>query len=318
MAPEEELLESRESHVPTDDTGTPRQLSRDPSASHERINAARNLFTYFSRNLGSESHLIGSHVIPTCEGVVESTLGTPLTAGSPTTSSSVDGLATLGSPNDNDICLYGESSTIALVRYLRRDLNPPVRSLYHQKTPERLREDDYSAFIYPCRQIADDYVKCYLEFIHPVFPVIHLTSFLSTYESFWLPPTELNASHDADFNKVIFVTILHLVFSLGCQFSNKIPVEKRLETAELFYRQSRKAYVFDCLDSASLSQVQVLLLNGIYLQSTQNASRCWNSVGLAIRTAQSLGIDVETPRVNSQLDREMCRRIWYTCVALDR
>lgn len=311
-------MESHESHVPTDDSETPWKISRGPGLSRERINAVQSLFNCLSRDPNSEPILASSYVKPTCEGTAESTPETSLTVGSPATASSVDGLATLGCPNDDDICLYGESSIIALVRYLRRELNPSVRSLYQQRTPERIKKDDYSAFTYPCRQMADDYVKSYSEFIHPVFPVIHLTSFLSAYESFWLSLSEPNASHVADFNKVIFVTILNLVFSLGCQFSNKIPAEKRLETAELYYRQSRKAYVFDCLDSASLSQVQVLLLNGIYLQSTQNASRCWNSVGLAIRTAQSLGIDGETPMVKTQFDREMCRRIWYTCVALDR
>ena len=64
----------------------------------------------------------------------------------------------------------------------------------------------------------------------------------------------------------------------------------------------------------------MLLLNGVYLQSTYYPNRCWNSVGLAIRVAQSLGLHNEhrTTQKRSQLQTEMGRRIWHNCMALDR
>ena len=82
----------------------------------------------------------------------------------------------------------------------------------------------------------------------------------------------------------------------------------------------RHLLLFEVLDSTSLSLVQMLCLTGVYLQSTQHANRCWNSVGLAIRVAQSLGLHLNEVggRKIPQLEREMRRRVWHTCVVLDR
>ncbi|KAK1239806.1 hypothetical protein MKX08_007248 [Trichoderma sp. CBMAI-0020] len=83
---------------------------------------------------------------------------------------------------------------------------------------------------------------------------------------------------------------------------------------------SRQVLLYDILGTTSVSVVQWLLLSGVYLQSTKYASHCWNSIGLAIRLAQSLGLHLEHPGPKSegQLNREMRRRIWHTCVVLDR
>jgi hypothetical protein len=64
----------------------------------------------------------------------------------------------------------------------------------------------------------------------------------------------------------------------------------------------------------------MLLVSGVYLQSTRYASRCWNVIGLAIRTAQSLGLhlDLTKYRPDNQLNKEMARRIWHTCLVLDK
>jgi hypothetical protein len=252
--------------------------------------------------------------------------------------SRVDGLATVASPNDDE-CLYGESSTIAFVRHVtqgahghkqpaddsnsagRQRLETQARTSARPPTLERVRERDESAAIYPHRRTADDFVHCFWEFIHPVFPVIHKTSFMARYEQIWSPHDngEPNDSN-AEVEEVVFSSTLNLMFALGCQFSRIVPASKRATVAEDFYRRSREIFIFDVLDSMSISLVQMLLLTGIYLQSTRYAGRCWNVVGLAIRAAQSLGLHSESAsgRPENQLVRETRRRVWHTCVILDR
>jgi hypothetical protein len=84
----------------------------------------------------------------------------------------------------------------------------------------------------------------------------------------------------------------------------------------------------DILDSAiGLELVQLLLLMGFYLQSTEKFSKCWNISGLAIRTAQDMGLHLNAEEALRrgfldaepvQLDLEMRRRVWHGCVLLDR
>lgn len=248
----------------------------------------------------------------------------------------VDALATVTSIEDDE-CIYGGSSTIAFVRHVthgthendsavaapgsarRRDAQTGSRTVV--TSPEMIRESDENAAVYPRRRRADEFLHCFWEFVHPVFPVIHKTSFISKYEHIWSPgDIERHHNEISELEDVIFSSTLNLVFALGCQFSRLIPSSNKASVADDFYQRSRHLFIFDVLDSTSVSVVQMLLVTGIYLQSTRYASRCWNVVGLAIRVAQSLGLHLDHTdrRPETQLDREMRRRVWHTCVMLDR
>lgn len=141
-----------------------------------------------------------------------------------------------------------------------------------------------------------------------------------TSDRLWTEDGEMQPQYDSEAEEAIFTATLNLVFALGCKFSSFVEPSQHLSVADDFYQRSRQSYPFDILDSTSISLVQMLVLTGVYLQSTQHASRCWNSIGLAIRMAQSLGLHVDavSHRGISQLALEMRRRIWHTCVHLDR
>ncbi|KAK9364506.1 fungal-specific transcription factor domain-containing protein [Lipomyces kononenkoae] len=237
--------------------------------------------------------------------------------------------------------VYGGSSTNLLVSHvqlLTADGSMPVdRRVFPSLTSEpgnqlRLESTTYgleiihgqdiSNFVLPHRQAADEFLGCYWAFIHPIFPVLHKQTFLGRYEKLWMPANYVANSeklHDS-VSETIFHTSLNVVFALGCQFSTNIIPAKKISCADELYQRSRKLINFEILDSGQLSVVQMLLLTGIYLQSTEHATRLWNVVGLAIRAAQGLGLHSNEASVHlkSQLDREMCRRVWHTCVLLDR
>ena len=190
------------------------------------------------------------------------------------------------------------------------------------KRPERLPGWASGAALLPRRRNADDFLACYWEFIHPLFPVLHKPSFLKQYQTLWANEQDPEA-RDIDslgLEELIFTATLNLVFALGCSFSNLVAPAQKNPMSDEFYQKSRHLLLFEVLDSTSLSLVQMLCLTGVYLQSTQYANRCWNSVGLAIRVAQSLGLHLNevAGRKIPQLEREMRRRVWHTCVILDR
>ncbi|KAJ4217211.1 hypothetical protein NW759_009158 [Fusarium solani] len=249
---------------------------------------------------------------------------------SPNTSryaSNVDGLATVSTTTESE-CMYGPSSTIAFVQFCneanRQGSLPEAEQQVDEQpsaaVPEAIREKDPFAAVYPPRKTADDFVRCFWEFVHPVFPVLHKTSFMSRYNLLWsAEENETRSDAMSEMDEVIFSSTLNIVFAIGCRFSESVPAASRASLAQTFYQRSRSIYRFEILDSMSLSAVQMLLLTGVYLQSTQQATRCWNAVGLAIRAAQSLGLHVESPnQPRSQLSREMRRRVWHTCLVLDK
>ena len=253
----------------------------------------------------------------------------------------VDGLATVPSTEEtND--LYGASSTIAFVEFCnheaRRQSTAPFEDPagaagarwnrqgaryrpYSSALPEPIRDKDLSASVFPSRQTADDLARCFWEFVHPVFPVLHRPSFMDRYALIWSGPgSGTDGSPTAEVDEAVFTSTLNLVFALGSKYSEVVPPAQRAPLAQSFYQRSRATYRFEMLDSASLPIVQMLLLTGVYLQSDHQANRCWNVIGLAIRVAQSVGLHVESPRHTRQpqKDREMRRRVWHNCLNLDK
>jgi hypothetical protein len=245
-------------------------------------------------------------------------------------------------PNtDMSVALYGGSSTNFVVSHIQQATtkgnasvnsglidsitSDPGSQLYAEYTtsgPEIIRDQNISNFVLPHRQTADEFVRCYWEFLHPLFPVLHKQTFLARYEELWLSADSVagRTDHHDGVSETNFYVSLNLVLALGCQFSNIIMPAKRSSYANEFYQRSRKVINFEILDSTQLSLVQMLLLTGIYLQSTEHATRLWNVVGLAIRAAQGLGLHSNEASIHleSQLDREIRRRVWHTCVVLDR
>ena len=168
-------------------------------------------------------------------------------------------------------------------------------------------------FSLPTRRTADALMSTFWTYIHSIFPVLHRPTTESMYKSLWASGPD-TPNQDCTEDHPVDKAILNIIFALGCQSSD------RDDAADDFYRKSREYYSMDELDAPSLKTVQLLLLTGIYLQSTKYASRCWNVVGSAIRNAQYLGLDVDHPEkvINSRLEQEMRRRVWYSCVIIDR
>ncbi|KAG4025630.1 hypothetical protein MFRU_054g00590 [Monilinia fructicola] len=259
--------------------------------------------------------------------VSQSTSLSNAATGNASSPGNVGGLAMVSDIETQD-SLYGGSSTIALVSQVRQAVSDqsvpnthsqPIDSTNQPSGDvEILYSQDFANFILPQRQQADEFLNCYWEFVHPVFPLLDLQTFNSTYETLWLSSPGKGLDGD-ELNETIFHATLNLVFALGCQYSNDVPPHRKSSYADELYRRSRRLINFEILDALQLSLVQLFLLTGVYLQSTEHANRCWNVVGLAIRTAQGLGLNTENnSHRNSQLSNEIRRRVWYTCVLLDR
>lgn len=72
----------------------------------------------------------------------------------------------------------------------------------------------------------------------------------------------------------------------------------------------------------TVDHVCALFAQCFYLLATCQTDQCWITLGLAVRTAQSIGLHVEESHCVSSDDalasRETCRRVWYSIFVLDR
>lgn len=71
------------------------------------------------------------------------------------------------------------------------------------------------------------------------------------------------------------------------------------------------------MDHGSIQLVQALILTAQYLQSTDMVNKCWVTVGIAIRIAQGIGIQLDLAS-ESQAERQERKRTWWCCVMMDR
>jgi hypothetical protein len=171
--------------------------------------------------------------------------------------------------------------------------------------------------VVPRRIVADDLLDSYERIVYPLFPILHMPTFRKTYSNLW------NAEKPGHFKNLAaeatFHASLNIVFALGSLNSSQTVSNVKLRTAESFYRRARKILPLDALDSIGLEVVQYLLLTATYLSFTKYVNRCWNTLAVAIRVAHTLGLhrDIESSS-NNQLRREMSRRVWHLCLALER
>ncbi|KAH6613057.1 fungal-specific transcription factor domain-containing protein [Boeremia exigua] len=155
--------------------------------------------------------------------------------------------------------------------------------------------------------------------IHPIFPLLHRPSFLQRYE-LHCEPQRAEAQIDYQDNDT-FQAILNIVLALGVQYDKRLPFKQRVKTADEFYQRSLGYVSSNAIDHPTRAHVQLFLLTAVYLHATAHANRCWDMVGAGLRVAIGLGLFREGGSFHgkeSQLKREMRRRIWYCCVVLDK
>lgn len=248
----------------------------------------------------------------------------------------VDAMVAVPFSGDARDGFYGNSSSVAFLDTVKKSaegLREPEQqrmsfpnSNYLDRPlgrgSEEIRLTDATDLDLPQRRVADSLLQTYFDTVHPLYPLIHKPTFMASYEQLWT--TACNPADSAlgsDVEDSSFYTMLNLVFAMACPFSTIIPQEERTSRSSKFFRRSQGSLSFDVLNADSLVSVQILLLTSLYLQSTSHAHRCWNTVGLAIRAAQGLGLHLDEASSawpQNQVEREMRRRIWHICVALDR
>ncbi|KAH6721858.1 fungal-specific transcription factor domain-containing protein [Leptodontidium sp. MPI-SDFR-AT-0119] len=169
-----------------------------------------------------------------------------------------------------------------------------------------------AAYGLPERQLADGLVDRYFNRAHPLYPFVHETTFRADYENVWI---NLSVSSI----RPSWYALLNIIFALGCEFNYEIPVEKLTNTVSRFVANSRCIILSHIYKKGNLEFVQALLLLCHYLQGTLRLNECWNLVGLMIRTAFSIGLQLDPKDLPlPTVVREMRKRVWWGCFIIDQ
>ncbi len=194
--------------------------------------------------------------------------------------------------------------------------------------PEPLSLAQANKFALPPRNLADHLLDRFWDRVYCLYPFFHKPTFLRAYESLWRPshdlPSEppipglgLGSCQGANAGTIVFHSALNTAFALGAHFSDLAQKDKAA-AIETFFNRSKAFVGLDFIDMHNVGVVQSLLLMTLFLQSTPFPSRCWNSVGLACRVGQGLGLHTDAGHTTRPpLETEIRRRTWHACVMFD-
>ncbi|KAL3440787.1 fungal-specific transcription factor domain-containing protein [Aspergillus insuetus] len=187
----------------------------------------------------------------------------------------------------------------------------------------------------PLRRHADDLLVLYFSRVHRMYPILHEQTFRRQYESLWQSPTRPSTDPALSCPGLCkqksqgktFAAMVHAILALASLFESGTLEQNTLQ-ADNYFELAQEINLLEILDyEVGIELVQLGLLMGFYLQSTERFSKCWNITGLTIRMAQNMGLQLGLEEARrkglftlhaTQLDCEIRIRVWYGCVLLDR
>ena len=168
----------------------------------------------------------------------------------------------------------------------------------------------------PSRAYADRLVGVYWNHVDPTEPVLDRELFFQDYKALYsaAPWSRPNGYPDT------WLSILNVVFALSVQRLESIALSRRCDEANQFFRRAWALLGPETIlwHSGSVDIVQCLMLMSRYLHCTNNRHLTWMTAGLAARIAQSTCCQPPERAGDSPAARKLRRRVWESCLHLDR
>ncbi|KAF6811307.1 C6 transcription factor [Colletotrichum plurivorum] len=176
----------------------------------------------------------------------------------------------------------------------------------------------YLLSLLPTQTQADLLVTYFFENINWIYHAVHAPSFRARYSELWATDVE-----DVD---LIWLALLYVMFSLSSLYISAPMAEAAgFEVADLavlshrWYCASRQALKSGGYESKPvLVQLQVFIVTQIYWYGTKDIETLNSHLGQAIRNAQAMGLDKESPEsITDCLEREIRHRVWWDLAGAD-
>ncbi|KAI4263182.1 MAG: hypothetical protein L6R42_001664 [Xanthoria sp. 1 TBL-2021] len=168
------------------------------------------------------------------------------------------------------------------------------------------------------RRLAKILFEKYFEAVHPIWPILLETESRERFNQTWIsdePPEPL------------WMVQLNLIMCLGCQqceseaeSAYKLSGNDATSDGKEFYQRAQGYVYANAFTTSSVAILQALLLMALYQQGAIRFNEFYLTVGHATRIAQSLGLHISPPELESvqPQHREVRRRLWWACFCMDR
>ncbi|KAJ6089614.1 hypothetical protein N7467_004830 [Penicillium canescens] len=221
----------------------------------------------------------------------------------------------------------GEHSEMAWLYRLKRDLDqdssspikesperPAISSVnYFQDDSDFSVLDSVDLTRWPPQHLADNLVDAYFHAVHPAFPIFGKATFLNQYRSFYSNPNSRPGKR--------WLALLNLVFAIATRHSlltDKLRPDQ--DDHQTFFARAWSLSIgtVALLDHPDLQQVQVEGLTAFYLLSIGQVNRSWRIIGIAIRSAVTMGLNLRSESESiPHFSKEVRYRLWWALFMLD-
>lgn len=175
------------------------------------------------------------------------------------------------------------------------------------------------AYDFPQTEVAERLLQFYMSRVHDSFPILPRKTFEDQFRMYFTAVQNGKAPRLSP----KWQSILNLVFAIGARYSHLVKAPWRADERDhlVYQARARSLGLNEAVITShpDLPQIQSLGLMAFYWLSTGQVSRAWNVIGVALRSAYSLGLHVrnEDPAATTA-KRETLVRTWWSLYSLER
>ncbi|KAL8976750.1 MAG: hypothetical protein Q9177_006780, partial [Variospora cf. flavescens] len=175
--------------------------------------------------------------------------------------------------------------------------------------------ENVQAYQVPPRATADFLLACYLETVHPAFPILGKTTFVKQYCAFYDNPNLKTGPR--------WLAVLNLLFAISARYGRLVGADwsQYSDDHAVYFSRARLLG----LDSGSiwipaeLQRIQVHGLASFYLMATNQVNRAFSMSGIAIRQAMTLGLNLRNDdRSLSESSKQIRYLVWWSVASVER
>ncbi|KAJ5625014.1 Transcription factor [Penicillium lagena] len=165
----------------------------------------------------------------------------------------------------------------------------------------------------PSRETAGKLLNSYLTSVHPSFPIIGISTFVSQFQVFFSQPSLKPG------NK--WLAILNLIFAVASKYEQLTNADfnEGEESHQIYFSRAMTLSLEDqLLHHPDLQQLQVEGLASFYLIACGYINRAWKLSGSAVRGAFALGLHLRNVGMcTSDTSKEIRYRVWWSLYTID-
>ncbi|KAL8697220.1 MAG: hypothetical protein Q9224_002422 [Gallowayella concinna] len=188
-------------------------------------------------------------------------------------------------------------------------------STYHCDDISLVVPEHVQPYQLPTKETADLLLSCYLESVHPCFPILGKTTFVKQYHAFYDNLTLPTGP--------VWLAILNLLFALAARYGRLIRADwmRDADDEQIYFSRARLlALGSEALwVHGQLQRIQVTGLTSFYLMATNQLNRAFAMSGIAIRQAVTLGLNLRNQDQKlAAPSKEIRYRVWWALATTER